>query len=143
MSRNQRPADQETRGPGDQRTRGPGDQRTRGPDNEGTRGPGAQSRVCGTKGPRDQGASTNSRAQAEPTLGKKKPGTHLPQFCQATKRPNPVQHPACSSASQVEAIDSRSQPHITEEHSTNEWCGNAMPPYTAATAGKDRLARQT
>ena len=56
------PGDQRTRGPEDQGTRGPGDQRTRGPEDEGTRGPGAQSRVYGTKGPRDQGASTNSRA---------------------------------------------------------------------------------
>ena len=55
-----------TSGPRDQRTRGLGDQGTRGP---GDQGPGYQSRVYGTK-PRDQGASPNSRAQAEPTLGK-------------------------------------------------------------------------
>ena len=58
----------------DQRTKRPEDQGTRRPEDQGTRGPGprAQSRVYGTKGPRDLGASPNSRAQAEPTLGKKK-----------------------------------------------------------------------
>ena len=69
------PRDQRTRGPGDQRTRGPEEQGTRGAEDEGTRGPAPQSKVYGTKGPRDQGASPNSRAQAEPTLGKKKTGT--------------------------------------------------------------------
>ena len=71
------PRDQRTRGPEDQGTRGPENQRTRGPEDEGTRAPRPQSRVNGTKGPRDQGASPNSKAQAEPTLGKKKPGTQL------------------------------------------------------------------
>ena len=62
--RTKRPADQGTRGPGPEA----GDQRTRGPEDQGLR-------VYGTKGPQDQGASPNSRAQAEPTLGIKKPGT--------------------------------------------------------------------
>ena len=59
------PRDQRTRGPEDQGTRGTGDQR--GPEDQGLR--------AGSTGPKDQGASPNSRAQAEPTLGKKKPGT--------------------------------------------------------------------
>ena len=46
-------------------------------EDQGTRGPRAQSRVYGTKGPRDLGASPNSRAQAEPTLGKKKLGPRI------------------------------------------------------------------
>ena len=58
-SRNQSPADQETRGPEDQGTRGPGDQRTRGPEDQGTRGPGDQR----TRGPEDQGTRGPSSEQ--------------------------------------------------------------------------------
>ena len=82
-----RPRDQQTSGPGDQRTRrpedqgtrGPGDQRTRGPEDQATRGPGDQrTRGSGSMGPKDHGTSPNSRAQAEPTLEKKKLG---PPYC--------------------------------------------------------------
>ena len=69
-----RPRDQRTSGPGDQRTRRPEDRGTRGPgpQDQGTRGPGDQRRGSGSMGPKDHGTSPNSRAQAEPTLGKKK-----------------------------------------------------------------------
>ena len=68
--------DQRTKRPEDQGTRGPGDQRMRGPEYQGLR--------AGSTGSKDHGASPNSRAQAEPTLGKKKPGTHLVGIAQKT-----------------------------------------------------------
>ena len=72
--RTKRPEDQGTRGPKDQGTRTPGDQRTRGPEDQRMRGPEPQRLGAGSTGPKDQGASPNSKAQAEPTLGKKNLG---------------------------------------------------------------------